>query len=129
MTKASYQALLSSPSDATYSAGPSDHIQGRFFVSMENVILSNWKGSANTAESVKKQIVARWGEAEADSYDPKSNCLTFSQWQSYGYMVKKGEKALKSITIIEKKNEKGEVVEKYPKTVNLFYVLQVEKVG
>jgi hypothetical protein len=77
VTKASYQALLSSPSDATYSAGPSDHIQGRFFISMENVILSNWKGSINTAETVKKQILARWGEEEANNYDPKSNCLTF----------------------------------------------------
>lgn len=43
--------------------------------------------------------------------------------------MKKGEKALKSITLIEKKNEKGEVVQKYPKTVNLFYVRQVEKMG
>lgn len=96
---------------------------------MENLILSSWKGSNRTAESVKKQIVARWGETEANGYDPKSNCLTFNQWHAHGYRVKKGEKALKSITIIEKKNEKGEVVEKYPKTVNLFYVLQVEKVG
>lgn len=100
-----------------------------FFSSMENLILSNWKGSMNTAESVKKQIIARWGEEEANSYDPKSNCLTFNQWYAHGYRVKKGEKALKSITIIEKKDKKGEVVAKYPKTVNLFYVLQVEKVG
>jgi hypothetical protein len=96
---------------------------------MENVILSNWKGSINTAETVKKQILARWGEEEANNYDPKSNCLTFNQWHAHGYQVKKGEKALKSMTIIEKKNEKGEVIEKYPKTVNLFYIRQVEKAG
>ncbi len=96
---------------------------------MENLILSNWKGSDRTAESVKKQIVARWGEEEANQYDPKSNCLTFNQWHAYGYRVKKGEKALKSITIIEKKDEKGEVVAKYAKTVNLFYTKQVEKMG
>ncbi len=96
---------------------------------MERIIVSSWKGSENTAENVKKQIMARWGETEADSYDPRSNCLTFNQWHTHGYRVKKGEKALKSMTIIEKKNEKGEVVEKYPKTVNLFYVGQVEKMG
>ncbi len=96
---------------------------------MERIIVSSWKGSENTAESVRKQILSRWGEEEAGKYDPKCNCLTFKQWHAHGYLVKKGEKALKSITIIEKRNEKGEVVEKYPKTVNLFYVRQVEEMG
>ena len=96
---------------------------------MERIIVSSWKGSLNTAENVRKQILDRWGQEEAGNYDPKCNCLTFNQWFQNGYRVKKGEKAIKSITLIEKKDEKGEVIRKYVKTVNLFYVGQVEKMG
>lgn len=96
---------------------------------MENLILSNWKGSDRTAEYVRKQILNRWGQEAADQYDPKHNCLTFNQWLENGYRVKKSEKALKSITMIEKKDEKGQIVQTYPKTVNLFYVGQVEKIS
>ncbi len=96
---------------------------------MEYSIISHWKGSANTAERVRQQILDRWGQDEASNYDPKSNCLTFNQWIEHGYRVKKGEKAIKSITFIEKKNDKGEVIQKYPKTVNLFYLRQVEKIS
>ena len=39
-----------------------------------------------------------------------------------GFMYSAGE-------LIEKKDKDGKVVQKYPKTVNLFYVRQVEKVG
>lgn len=91
--------------------------------------MSNWRGSANTADIVRKQIIARWGESEAGNYDPKSNCLTFNSWLKAGYQVKKGEKALRSILVIEKKDEKGHIVRKYLKQINLFYIRQVEKIG
>ena len=90
--------------------------------------LSNWTGSATTAELVKDQILDRWGEDEASNYDPKRNCLTFSRWLENGYQVKKGEKAIKSFIVVEQKDEKGVVVRKYPKTINLFYIKQVQKV-
>lgn len=96
---------------------------------MKRLFVSNWKGSVNTAELVRKQITARWGVAAADKYDPRSNCLTFTQWLKQGYQVKKGEKAIKSLVVLEEKDEKGNVVRKYPKMVNLFYVCQVEKIG
>lgn len=96
---------------------------------MKRPFVSNWKGSVNTAELVRKQIIARWGTAEASKYDPKSNCLTFNQWLKQGYQVKKGEKALKSLVVLEEKDAKGNVVRKFPKMINLFYVRQVEKVG
>jgi len=83
-------------------------------------LISTWTGSATTAELVKDQIVDRWGQDEANNYDPKSNCLTFSRWLENGYQVKKGEKAIKSFIVIEQKDEKGNVVRKYPKTINLF---------
>ena len=96
---------------------------------MANAIISNWTGSAHTAELVRKQIIARWGVDEASNYNPKSNCLTFNQWLKSGYQVKKGEKAIRSLIVIEQKDKKGIVIRKIPKTVNLFYVRQVEKIG
>src|SRR2546423_15393191 len=91
-----------------------------------------WKGSQKTAEAVRQEIAARWGEAEAGNYDPMKNCFTFKTWKAKGYFVKKSEKAIRSMTLIEKedKNAKeGRETEKrtYPKTVYLFYIKQVEK--
>ena len=39
----------------------------------------------------------------------------------------KGEKALKSITFVEKEDEDGEGTAKYPKNVYLFFETQVEE--
>jgi hypothetical protein len=89
-------------------------------------IPSNYKGSETTFERVQQQIRERWGDIAAAEYDPLHNCLTFRQWLKAGYCVKRGEKAIRSITIIEKKDEKGELVGKYPKTVFLFFREQVE---
>ena len=90
-------------------------------------IVSTWTGSVFTSEYVRRQILARWGEKEADNYDPKSNCLTFNRWNENGYKVKKGEKSLKSFIVVEQKDKFGKVVKQYPKKINLFYALQVEK--
>ena len=90
---------------------------------------SNYKGSATTKKMVAAQIKKRWGKGEAAKYDPYQNALTFRQWSMAGYRVKKGEKALKSITYVKQEDEDGEVVSTYPKTVNLFYIKQVEKVS
>ena len=94
---------------------------------MDNKIQSSWTGSEATSDIVRKQILARWGEDEAKNYDPKSNCLPFSRWAENGYKVKTGEKALKSFIVVQQKDKQGEVVRKYPKSINLFYFLQVEK--
>ena len=92
-------------------------------------VFSNWTGSATTADLVKKQIVARWGESEANNYDPKSNCLTFKSWLKAGYKVIKGEKAIKSFIVVEQKDENDKVICRYPKQINLFYIRQVEKIA
>jgi hypothetical protein len=94
---------------------------------MTNKVISNWTGSENTSNLVRKQIAERWGEEEANRYDPRHNCLTFKAWLENGYAVRKGEKAIKSFIIIEKKDkETGEVVEKRLKNICLFYEKQVE---
>lgn len=87
---------------------------------------SNWKGSMTTRQKVEAQILERYGAEAATSYDPLRNCLPFRLWLKKGFVVKKGEKALKSITFIEKKDAQGNVIGKYPKKVFLFFKSQVE---
>ena len=89
--------------------------------------LSPYTGSTLTYDLMAKQIEARWGTAEVQRYDPYSNALTFAQWIKEGFVVKKGEKALKSITFVEKKDRDGKVVKKFKRTICLFYIKQVEK--
>src|SRR5437763_16989168 len=94
--------------------------------------LAHWKGSQKTAEAVRQEIARRYGAQEAANYDPTKNCFTFKTWKAKGYFVKKGEKAIRSMTLIEVKDQEtdeGEEQEKrtYPKTVYLFYIKQVEK--
>ena len=95
---------------------------------MNKKITSNWTGSETTETLVRKQISNRWGSEEAERYNPKANCLTIRQWNENGYRVRKGETALKSYVVIEKKDKQGQVVETYPKRINLFYQKQVESV-
>jgi hypothetical protein len=89
-----------------------------------------WKGSERTADAVRDEIERRWGRSEAENYDPLTNCFTYQTWKAKGYFVKKGEKAIRSITYVETRGEteEGEEVSTtYPKTVYLFYIKQVEK--
>ena|SRR6266487_2844002 len=94
--------------------------------------LAVWRGSIKTADAVREEIARRYGAEEAVKYDPLKNCFTFHTWKAKGYFVKKGEKAIRSTTLIEEEDEnakEGEQTAKrtYPKTVYLFYIKQVEK--
>jgi len=88
---------------------------------------AQWKGSLKTADAVREEIARRWGEEEAANYHPLTNCFTFQTWLTKGYHVKKGEKAIRSMTIKEVTDEDTNEIKKYPKTVYLFYITQVEK--
>lgn len=90
-------------------------------------VKSDWTGSENTFNLVHKQIAERWGAEEAERYNPKDNCLTFKKWLANGYVVRKGEKAIRSFVIVEKIDKQtGEVIARRPKTISLFYEKQVE---
>ena len=94
--------------------------------------LAHWKGSVNTADQVRKEIARRYGEEEAKNYDPQVNCFTLPTWNKLGFKVRKGEKAIRSMTLIEEKDSNAKEDEqteaiRYPKTVYLFYIKQVEK--
>lgn len=90
--------------------------------------MSPYKGSEATYLDVKEQIRARWGDDLAEDFDPYHDAMPLVSWTAYGYRVRKGEKALKSITFLEVKNEKGEVVRKVRRAINLFHHCQVLKV-
>jgi len=97
--------------------------------------LAHWRGSEKTADAVRQEIARRWGDEEAAKYDPLTNCFTIQTWNRLGYRVKKGEKAIRSITYVEGTDHTGDAedeeeeadVRTYPKTVYLFYRTQVEK--
>ncbi len=95
----------------------------------EITVISPYRGSEKTYEDVKSQIRERWGEECAKEYDPYKDCAPFSTWLSAGFVVSKGQKALKSVTFVEVKDEKDNVVRKIKRTVNLFHKRQVEKVA
>ena len=85
-----------------------------------------YTGSSMTRDMILSQIISRFGKEEADNYQPESNCRTFVGWLKLGYRVKKNQKALRSVTFVDKLDEKGNVVKKIKRTVFLFYMLQVE---
>lgn len=90
---------------------------------------SEYRGSERTRDSVRKQLMERFGASSASIYDPKKNVRTLNSWRKLGYRVKRGETALRSVTIIPKKDGDGNVIGTYPKTICLFFQSQVERVG
>ena len=90
---------------------------------------SPYRGSEATYEAVKEQIRERWGNECADEFDPYADCMPFSSWLFHGFRVRKGEKALKSVTFIEVKDENDKVIKKIKRKVNLFHKCEIEKVA
>ena len=91
-------------------------------------LMSTYKGSERTYEDVREQLRKRFGDDVADEYDPYSDCMTFSSWLAQGYIVRKGQKALKSITIVEVRDKDDKIVKKICRNVKLFHRRQVEAV-
>jgi|SRR3989338_2869396 len=89
--------------------------------------VSPYTGSVSTYNLVAAQIKEKWGESEVKNYDPYRNALTFKSWVKLGYKVKKGERALRSVTFVEVKDTQGNIVKRFPRKVFLFYYRQVEK--
>lgn len=90
---------------------------------------SSYRGSENTRALVKKALEEKFGPEIANSYDPYTNVMTMRDWNKNGYKVVKGQSAIRSVTMIEKTDESGTVIKRYPKRVYLFHISQCEKVG
>ena len=93
---------------------------------MSGPAISGWTGSQDTHDAVAAEIARRWCKAEMRKYDAERNCLTFARWASLNFSVKKGEKAIRSITFVDKKDTDGKVIKTIPRPVFLFYYKQVE---
>jgi len=87
-------------------------------------LTSIYKGG-RSALFVRAEIKNRFGKKESQKYNPTENCFTFNGWRQRGYSVKKGEKAIKSVTFI-KDEETGDT---YPRPVFLFAQPQVSKIN
>ncbi|OGG75311.1 hypothetical protein A3A41_01780 [Candidatus Kaiserbacteria bacterium RIFCSPLOWO2_01_FULL_54_22] len=97
---------------------------------VKEVLVSPWRGSEKTAEDVREQVRERFGDEVADEFDPAADAMPFSSWLAQGYAVRKGSKALKSITILEMKDPEDEKkVRKIKRTVNLFHRKEVDKIS
>ena len=92
-------------------------------------IKTSFRGSETTAKMVREQLAERFGPEVAEDYNPYENVATLRTWGQHGYRVKKGEKALRSITMVEKKDKNGEVIKRYPRRVSFFHISQCERVG
>ena len=86
-----------------------------------------YRGSVNTFNMVADQIEKRFGSKAKKEYRAETNCRTYASWAHLGFRPKPKERALQSITYIEKKDAAGNVVETYPRKISLFFISQVEK--
>ena len=97
-------------------------------IKVKEIIKSPWRGSEKTYEMVQEQLREKYGNDVADDFDATKDAMPFVSWLSYGFRVRKGEKALRSVTFVEVKNDKGEVEKKIKRNVFLFHRKQVERV-
>lgn len=93
--------------------------------------VSPFSGSQETLALVSEQIKAKYGATELKNLDCYHNLRTFQAWKKLGWKIRKSEKAIRSITYVEKKDMAGNVIKRYRKPVFLFYYrqLQPEKIG
>lgn len=91
-----------------------------------NLPASPYKGSEVTKAIVSDEIRRRYGEEELQNLDCFHSLRTFNAWLKLGFRVKKGEKAIKSFTFVDKKDPMGNVIDKYKKQISLFFYKQIE---
>ena len=96
---------------------------------IETLPKTNFMGSQRNYDSVKSQLLERYGSEIAEEYDPLVNCRTYNDWAKNSYVVNRGARSFKAVVIVEKKDKiTGEVIKKYPRTICLFFRNQVHKV-
>lgn len=89
------------------------------------VKLSTYKGSKATADILAEKIKAKYGPAELKNYNPNTSMMTYPSWFKLGFKPRKGEKAMRSVTYIDIKNDQGVVIRKQKHDVCLFYYRQM----
>ena len=89
---------------------------------------AKWINSESSYNLVTNQIKERWGDEEVKLHNPRLSCYTFHKWLKHGYSVKKGEKAIKSHSVMDIADENEKVIATISIPVNLFYRKQVAKI-
>ncbi len=101
--------------------------------SIEQVLRSSpvsaYTGSEITKSMVEDAIKLKYGPAELKNLDCYHNCRSFSSWLKLGWRVRKGEKAIRSFTIVETRDSDGSVIKRIKRPCYLFYMRQVEKIS
>jgi hypothetical protein len=87
---------------------------------------TNWRSLA-TMNDVREQIRQRWGDKLARKYDPTRNCRSYNSWKSFGFFVRKNERALTSIVYLPVEKN-GEVKDVIRKRISLFYYPQLQRI-
>ena len=89
---------------------------------------ARWTNSEKSYNLVTSQIVERWGEDCLEKHNPKRSCYTFSKWLKHGYAVKKGEKAIKSYSVMDILDENEKAIATISIPVNLFHRKQIIRI-
>lgn len=91
-----------------------------------NTPVSEYTGSEVTRSIVEEQIRAKYGATELKNLDCYHNLRTFQSWSKLGWKIRPGEKAIRSITYVEKRDPAGNVIKRYKRPVFLFYYRQLQ---
>ena len=89
---------------------------------------ARWTSSEKSYNEVVSQIIERWGEDALERHNPKTSCYTFPKWLKHGYTVRKGEKAIKSYSVMDIQDENEKIIATISIPVNLFHRKQIIKV-
>jgi len=90
--------------------------------------VSAYTGSKETLALVSEQVKAKYGPSELKNLDCYHNMRTYQSWLKLGFKVRRKEKAIRSITFVEQKDQDGNVLKRYRRPVFLFYYRQVEPI-
>jgi hypothetical protein len=89
-------------------------------------VLTAWTGSEKTEELVREQIRERWGDDEADNYNPRFSARPFRAWSKLGFKIKPNSKALRSFVVLKTEDKETGEIKKIFKTIFLFHTKQIE---
>jgi len=89
---------------------------------------AKWTNSEKSYNLVVSAIKKRWGKDELNRHNPKTSCFTLKKWNKNGYLIRKGQKAIQSYSVLDISNEDEQVIATLQIPVNLFYRKQVAKI-
>ncbi len=91
---------------------------------------SPFRGSAANQEAVREELKRRGFDAQAvSSFDARYHARSRRAWAIINYAVLPNQKPIKVWTVVEVKDEDGNIVRRFSRPVWLFHVSQVRRVA